>query len=235
MCAPCLAAVSLPNPLSSCLHCGKRSQDQQQPCSTCRVHPPAYDSARSWALYLGTARRLIHLLKYEQVLPLGPYLARQLYQLPLPEFDVIVPVPLGRMRRRQRGYNQAEEIARGLARLRGVKCAPQWLRRKKETRSQAGLGIAEREQNVQDAFSSPRTGALNGKRILLVDDVLTTGATVRAAAAALKASGALAVHVVTVARADLEHDLSPGPKPATTDLDWGPNPWRSIPWRQTSS
>ncbi len=177
---------------------------------------------------------MVHLLKYEQVLPLSRYFARHLHLLPLPDFDLVVPVPLGRQRRRERGYNQAEEVARHLARLRGRECVPDGLRRRKETRSQAGLDIDQRESNVRDAFVGLRAPRLRGRSILLVDDVLTTGATARAAAQALKTAGVWQVHLLTVARADLEHLHSPGPLPETTPSDWGPYPWRSNPRQETS-
>lgn len=225
MCSVCLASIVLPEPLGSCSRCGQRLTGDQNPCTACRQHPPAYDSACSWALYAGVARALVHLLKYEQVLPLGRYFARQLHQLPLPAFDTAVPVPLGRQRRRERGYNQAEEVARHLARLRGRACASHWLRRRKETQSQAGLDADQRERNVRDAFVALRTPEIRQHRILLVDDVLTTGATARAAAAALKSAGAPQVHLLTVARADLEHIHLPGTVPETLPAEWEPDPW----------
>lgn len=234
MCSSCLASIALPDPSSSCLQCGQRLSGSQNPCTACRQHPPAYDSACSWAIYTGVARTLVHLLKYEQVLPLGRYFARQLHQLPLPDFDLVIPVPLGRQRRRERGYNQAEEVARHLARLRGRACAPDGLRRRKETRSQAGLDAGQREHNVRDAFVALRTPRLRDQRILLLDDVLTTGATARAAAEALKAGGARQVHLLTVARADLERISSPGSAPESMPAKWEPYPWRSIPRQETS-
>jgi ComF family protein len=234
VCDSCLASITFPDPPSSCSRCGQRLNGEQSTCTACRQHPPAYDSACSWAIYTGVARTLVHLLKYEQVLPLARYLARQLHQLPLPEFDTVVPVPLGRQRRRERGYNQAEEVARHLARLRGCACSPEWLRRRKETRSQAGLDASQREHNVRDAFTALRTARLREHRILLLDDVLTTGATARAAAAALKAGGARQVHLLTVARADLERISSSGDEPANLQAEWEPNPWRSNPRQETS-
>ena len=221
----CLASIAPIDPASSCPRCGQHVPGGPSLCTACLHHPPAYDSARSWALYTAVARTLVHLLKYEQVLPLSRYFARQLHQLPLPDFDTIVPVPLGRLRRRERGYNQAEEVARHLARLRGCACAADGLRRRKETRSQAGLDASQRENNVRDAFVALRTPRLRARSILLVDDVLTTGATARAAAAALKAAGGEQVHLLTVARADLERMPSPGASPETRQADWGPYPW----------
>lgn len=142
--------------------------------------------------------------KYGRVLPAANWFARRLVPLvPQPAADLLVPVPLSRERRRERGFNQSELMARRLARLAGLRCYPAALIRRRETWSQAGLSREERERNVRGAFHVPDPHRINGRRILLLDDVLTTGATVAACAAALKKAGAATVSVITVARADL--------------------------------
>jgi ComF family protein len=122
----------------------------------------------------------------------------------LVEVDVIIPLPLFRSKQRERGYNQADSIAWGIAR---VVRKPVWLRAVRRTRwtdSQTTLGYADRQLNVQGAFMVPssKIGSLRGKKVLLVDDVLTTGATTRACASALRAGGAGAVYVAAVALAE---------------------------------
>jgi ComF family protein len=152
-------------------------------------------------------RQLVHIFKYGCVKtlarPLADLLARA---LPLDErFDAVVPVPLHWRRRWSRGFNQSALLARALARRSGIPMI-QALRRTRSTAVQAGLSNSSRRQNVVAAFSVRRAGAfagkLAGRRILLIDDVLTTGATAAACAIALKRAGAAHVAVLTVARVD---------------------------------
>ncbi|MGH9414608.1 MAG: ComF family protein [Terriglobales bacterium] len=150
---------------------------------------------------------MIHLLKFAGVRTIAPFWAHRLASLvsTLPAApDLVVPVPLGKRRRRERGFNQSADIARFLAQR--IPCAfvPRALERCRETEPQSNLPLDLREQNIDDAFSaSPRQ--LAGKCVLLVDDVLTTGATARAAAHALGQAGAGRVMLAVAARADLRH------------------------------
>ncbi|HUX67373.1 MAG TPA: ComF family protein [Terriglobales bacterium] len=207
VCGPCLGRLpGLERP--GCRQCGQAlaAASADGRCLRCQAAPPAYASAQSAAPYRGEARALIHLLKYRGVVPIAGWwaerLARLVPALPQPP-ELVVPVPLGRRRRRQRGYNQSGEMARRLARRLGCAYAPRGLRRRRETAPQTGLDAAARERNLADAFVGARR-RVAGKRVLLVDDVLTTGATARAAAAALLDAGALRVDVVTAARAELD-------------------------------
>ncbi len=120
----------------------------------------------------------------------------------LAETDLIVPVPLHRARLFQRRFNQSAEMARAVSRLSGVPSAPELLIRTRATRAQVGLSASARRRNVSGAFAlTPgKGGKVEGKRLLLVDDVLTTGATVEACAKRLAAEGALSVDVLTLAR-----------------------------------
>lgn len=148
-------------------------------------------------------RRLIHLLKYEGMRPLAPALSRLMDRaLPIDErFDFIVPVPLHWQRRWRRGFNQAELLALEISKHRRVPVLHA-LRRARSTASQASLTAAARRRNLAGAFR-PRPGIdLTGKRILLIDDVFTTGATASACARALKKAGAGGVSLLTLARAD---------------------------------
>lgn len=143
-------------------------------------------------------------MKYRGIEPIAGVWAERLAALSTTLSEapaVVVPVPLGRRRRRQRGFNQSAAIGRRLARRLGCGYVPRGLRRRRETAPQAGLGIEARRRNVAGAFVAS-TRRVAGKRVLLVDDILTTGATVQAAAAALLRAGAKRVDVMVAARAD---------------------------------
>ncbi len=145
---------------------------------------------------------MILLLKFQKVRTAAQWLARQMAPLVPAGVDFITAVPLGRNRRRSRGFNQSELIARSLGRHAGLPYR-NVLQRRRETWAQAGLERDKRRHNVENAFRA-RPAEANGRRILLLDDVLTTGATVNACAEVLKRAGAIAVHVITATRADLE-------------------------------
>jgi ComF family protein len=164
-------------------------------------------------LYTGTLRSLLHLLKYDGLEPVatksGALLAAQVAAMEgLPAKMLVVPVPLYAGRRRERGFNQAELLARAVCsamrRLRPdwrAELAPRgMLVRQRATQSQAELNSAARRRNLRGVFSVPNPERLRGRDILLIDDIYTTGATARACSAALKKAGAASVWVATVAR-----------------------------------
>ena len=167
--------------------------------------PPVFRRARAVARYDETARRLVHRLKYgdrvELARALGAMMARAGAELLL-DADVIVPVPLHRSRLWWRRFNQAMALAGALSRTSGVRCDPFLLARVKRTRSQVGLTRTQRGDNLQGAFRVPADAKphLAGKRVVLVDDVVTTGATANACSRALLRAGAESVDVLSFAR-----------------------------------
>ena len=177
--------------------------DENGQCGICREGVQGFDAVYCFGSHEGTLRTLIHLLKYEGVEPVAPLLADYIAQVvPREElYDAVVPMPLHWVRRWSRGFNQAERIAKELARRWNVPMTNA-VRRVKSTAPQAGLTNAERRMNVRAAFAPQHKGSLAGKRVLLVDDVLTTGATASACARALKKAGAVHVALAVAARRD---------------------------------
>jgi ComF family protein len=177
--------------------------DEEGRCTLCRTNARKFDAAYSFGTYDGVLKKLIHLLKYDRIRTLaGPLADRLVSACPLDQrFDAIVPMPLHWFRHWRRGYNQAALLAKELGRRRGFPMV-RGVRRSRATPPQAGLSGARRRANVAGAFQPLRGRPLQGMRVLLVDDVFTTGATASACAGALKQAGASYVAVLTLARAD---------------------------------
>jgi len=179
-------------------------------CSACANLQPPFRALRSWVVFEEPIRSALHQLKYRRNLALGDALAK-----PLAEYarslmwpiDVVGPVPLGKKRMRERGYNQVALVALPLAARTGWQYAPRGLHRVRETRSQVGLSAGERKENMQAAFHADRS-RVQGHTVLLMDDVATTGATLSACAGALLEAGAEAVYALTLARALPHHGLT---------------------------
>ncbi len=177
-------------------------------CDACRADRPHFRSLRAWAVFEDPVRNALHKLKYRRDISMGDSLASQM--LPFVrelnwQIDMIVPIPLGKQRRRERGYNQVGMIAKPLAMALNVEYAPNELMRRKETRTQVGLTRQERRDNVREAFQAG-TGVV-GKTVLVLDDVSTTGSTLSSSAETLFSSGAKDVYALTVARALPHHGL----------------------------
>lgn len=170
------------------------------------ANPPPFDRLRSVALYDDLARTLVHSLKYRDRTDLAPMMAQWMLRAgdgAVEAADVIVPVPLHRFRLVWRKFNQSAELARAVGQLSGKPVLIDALRRIKRTRRQVGLGQRAREENVRGAFSLTSGGreALFGRRVVLIDDVYTTGATVASVTRTLKRAGVADVTVLTFARA----------------------------------
>jgi len=190
----------------ACMGCGTPFEyDPGARCAACLAKPRAFDAARAACLYDEVSRDPILKLKHADRLDLAPLFARWLSRAARPlieECDAIAPVPLHPGRLLSRRYNQAAEIARPLAALTGLKYLPDALLRRRATETQGGKSGSGRRRNVAGAFEVPagRAGQVAGRRILLIDDVMTTGATAEGCARALKSAGALRVDVAVVAR-----------------------------------
>ncbi|MEY2598196.1 MAG: hypothetical protein RLZZ142_455, partial [Verrucomicrobiota bacterium] len=176
-------------------------------CPRCVENPPAFECAVAVCRTVGVVRRMIHGLKYEGREYLAPSLGRCLAEglgdgrLRAPLVEVLVPVPLHWRRLWGRGFNQALVLARELGRARGLPVV-EALRRVRDTGTQTRLGRSERWENLRGAFGLRRGGGarVGGRHVLLVDDVLTTGATLDACARVLRRAGAASVRALAVAR-----------------------------------
>jgi ComF family protein len=196
-CAVCAEALLEVQP--GCARCGRPGPDS--PCGACRADPPAFDAVRTGGLFGGPLADAIHRLKYGDrpslSRPLGAWLAAR---VELPAGAAILSVPLGRRRRIARGYDQAQRLADALARAARTPRLRAALRRVRETAPQVGKDRAGRARNVLGAFEA--SPAVAGRDLVLVDDVVTTGATADAAAQALRRAGARSIVVVALARAE---------------------------------
>lgn len=205
LCTPCRGKLS-PISRTACAVCAAPLEAFEPPpgfhCGACRERPPAFDRLLALWTYREPLDAVIQGLKFRRLDYLGKHLAAALREglgESLEGFDAIVPVPLHWRRRLARGYNQAERIAHPLAARLGLPLLPA-LRRTRPTPPQTSLGKADRLANLHRAFRVPHPRRLNRLRLLLVDDVATTGATLDAAATALRRAGASSVTAAVAAR-----------------------------------
>lgn len=220
VCEECLDSIE-PIRTSQCLQCGERLLPAQLlmgdgRCHGCHQFQPDFDRAVAYGEYADAVRGLIHLLKYDNVLPaapvLGELLAQAISQLDLSADTppLLVPVPLHASKRRERGFNQAEMITRAAVRhLPNRVGIASVLKRQRPTHSQVGLTREERIANLRDAFRVLDPARVKGRTVIVIDDVMTTGSTVSECARVLKKAGAERVWAATVART-LKSAVLPG-------------------------
>ncbi|MDR3738725.1 MAG: ComF family protein [Terracidiphilus sp.] len=201
-----------------CFRCGDFLDQPGELCRACRVVPPPFERAVAYGPYEGRMRETLHAFKYDGLRPaargLGRMLAAAIAQIAseAPAELLVVPVPLHRSKYASRGFNQARLLAaEALAALHKshpdwkLTLAPDTLLRQRATLTQAGLTPRQRRMNLRGAFRVAQEDAVRDRHILLIDDILTTGATARAASSALLRAGAASVWVATLARAGRSH------------------------------
>ena len=209
ICLSCWSDIR-PIPPPFCRRCGLPYDSFIPPetahlCSACHRKPPPFETARSLALYDGTIREVLHLFKYDRRPEIGAILGKlmaiyfETVRGPARP-DAIVAVPLHRARKRKRGYNQAEILARAVGKSLRIPRIRGCLARSRAVPPQTGLSRFERRKNVRNSFRVRRPGRLQGKSILLVDDILTTGATITECASTLHRAGTSRVLILTAAR-----------------------------------
>jgi ComF family protein len=165
---------------------------------------------RSWAVFDSPVQNALHTMKYRRNIGLGESFAAQMagfFKSLNWQVDVLMPVPLGKNRLKERGYNQVALVARPLAYELGLDYSPGALWKARETRSQVGLTISQRQENVQGAYQADAQ-VVKSRSIVLMDDVATTGSTILACTEALLSAGAKEVYAITIARALPHHDLT---------------------------
>ncbi len=165
---------------------------------------------RSWAVFDSPIQNALHTIKYRRNIGLADSIAIQMAEYVRElnwKADVLMPAPLGKNRLRERGYNQVALVARPLAHEVGMSYAPNGLTKVRETRSQVGLTISQRRENVSQAYQADPS-VVKRRSVLLMDDVATTGSTILACADALMSAGAVDVYALTIARALAHHDLN---------------------------
>lgn len=208
ICDECLAGLRLCSP-PFCPSCGTPYADhtaEDHPCEACLLSPPPFAAARSVAAYEGVLQDMIHRCKYSRDISAGEALGEMMADFPYPAFDfndyaVVMPVPLHTRRLRERGFNQSLLLAKAIAFRRKLKLDYLSLCRTMHTPPQINFGRREREQNVKGAFMVKKPAKFQGEKVILVDDVYTTGSTARECARTLKQGGAAAVAVLTLGRA----------------------------------
>lgn len=207
LCWQCRSRIELYES-SLCSVCGRYAEGgvgHAFVCDVCRSAPPGFDRARAAGHFAGVLREQIHLFKYGHALWLAQDLADILQgclraHFEACEVDLVVPVPLYPVRQRERSYNQAAVLARELAGRIGRRCEAAALARVRHTETQTALDAPRRRENMRGAFAAIRPEMVRHRRVLLVDDVMTTGATLNECARVLKRSGAYKVWAVTLAR-----------------------------------
>ena len=215
VCEKCIGVTSVPY---ICANCWQDIQFLEPPwcdicgtpgvnglCDPCAISPPRYGKLRSTAFYQTTLQEAIHLFKFEKKKVLAQHLiqlinARMPTDCNMAEYDFVLPIPIHKKRLRERGFNQAVLLANAIAGAEGVPVLTDTLIRKRHTVAQSSLDREARQQNIIGAFGIHNPEIIRGKRLLIIDDVFTTGATIREAVSELWTADPVEIDVLTVAR-----------------------------------
>ena len=207
ICRDCIGKIK-PNSPPFCQKCGRKIlkfDPSLNVCAECSKTQFWFDRAWASCSYEGVIKEMVHNLKYRNKICLAKVLSRLMidfvsdYRLPLEACDCAIAIPLSPRKHREREFNQAEALADNLSAYIGLKLLKDNLKRIRDTKSQTELEKSKRWQNIRGAFALNAPSAVRGKTILLIDDVLTTGATASEAARALKNAGAAGVYVLALA------------------------------------
>lgn len=204
ICNDCWKSVS-PYEGPSCLKCGRPLvSDVSITCRDCLEREPHFERVRSFGIYDGVLKKAITVFKYGSIRRLSKPLSAMMSRVRIPAADILLPVPLHERRLREREFNQSALLAKHLSRHTGIPVSLDSLIRTRDTAPQAGLSAGERRKNIRNAFYVQENGCIKGKNIILVDDVFTTGATLRECSRVLKRSGSENIYAVTLAHSMLE-------------------------------
>jgi len=204
VCGRCLKSIR-PNPAPHCVVCGRSLYNAREICADCRKDRPVFERAYSACVYEGALKEMIHAFKFKRRIALSGILSDIMVDFARDNSEVadgveiITFVPLHASRLREREFNQSEALARGFGLASGVPCVDA-LRKARKTAPQNELSKDERTLNLAGAFKVKDAAAVNGKTVLLIDDVMTTGSTLNECAKALLGAGAKAVRCCTLAR-----------------------------------
>ena len=201
LCPSCLSQIHTID-FSFCALCGKRVKGSRTLCADCASTPIHFTAVAAWGEYEGVLREAIHALKYKSDLGLGEQFAEFLIPLLIErrwDFDCVLPVPLSRQKQKERAYNQSALLSRPIARYFNAVHAINWLVRTRDTGSQIQKNKIERNLSIEGAFWA-NPAKLKGRSVLLVDDIITTGATVNHCSDALLKAGAEKVYAISIAK-----------------------------------
>jgi len=199
LCSECWSSI---NPYSGpiCRMCGKPlPSDEAMNCGECLTEEPAFQYARSYGLYEDVLKRGINLFKYHGKKRLSKPLAEFLLQMDLPSADAVIPVPVHRKRLRQREFNQSALLAREVAKKQDAELIINCLVKTRDTQPQVGLSSEQRKTNLRGVFANNDNESVRAKDVILVDDVATTGTTIRECSKVLKKAGAATIYAISLA------------------------------------
>jgi ComF family protein len=213
LCPRCQSSIILNTP-PFCVQCSRHLDQPQQSskCVICREHHLSFDFAWSACLYEPPLKNLIHDFKYHEKTHLQFCFAQLVtafineHEFDIRQFDMLIPIPLSPLRLRERGFNQSEILAKHISKEYNIALNTKNLIRRKNSRPQASLSAKDRWTNIQGAFTIKHSNDIKNKSVLLIDDLLTTGATASEAAKTLKQFGANSVGVITLAITSGAHD-----------------------------